>query len=101
MLRLKKSQIEEFYDAGYVVLPGVFRDAEIREIGEAFDRLRDTAIKLTRPRMIKGSYFVVEDHRINRIVWCGAVRRGRAAHVPVEPAPGNERNGAAHLPGPL
>jgi hypothetical protein len=35
MLRLKKSQIEEFYDAGYVVLPGVFRDAEIREIGDA------------------------------------------------------------------
>ena len=58
MLRLKKSQIEEFYDAGYVVLPGVFRDAEMREISEAFDRLRDTAIKLTRPRMIKGSYFV-------------------------------------------
>jgi hypothetical protein len=42
MLRLKKSQIEEFNDAGYVVLPGVFRDAEIREIGKAFDRLRDT-----------------------------------------------------------
>ena len=72
MLRLTKSQIEEFYDAGYVVLPGVFRDAEIREIGKAFDRLRDTAIKLTRPKMIKGSYFVVNDHRINRIVWCGA-----------------------------
>ena len=72
MLRLSESQIKEFYDAGYVVLPGVFRDAEIREIGEAFDRLRDTAITLTQPRMIKGSYFVVNDHKINRIVWCGA-----------------------------
>src|SRR6185436_16152712 len=69
---LKKSQIEEFYDAGYVVLPGVFRDAEIREISKAFDRLRDTAVKLTKPRMIKGSYFVVNEHKINRIVWCGA-----------------------------
>ncbi len=72
MLRLNKSQIEEFYDAGYVILPSVFRKTEIREIGEAFDRLRDTASKLTRPRMIKGSYFVVHDHRIDRIVWCGA-----------------------------
>lgn len=72
MLRLSKSQIAEFYDAGYVVRPGVFREAEIREIGKAFDRLRDTAAKLTRPRMIKGAYFVVNDHRIDRIVWCGA-----------------------------
>lgn len=72
MLRLARSQIEEFHDAGYVVVPGVFGAAEIREISSAFDRLRDTAVKLTRPRMIKGSYFVVDDHRINRIVWCGA-----------------------------
>lgn len=71
-MKLNKSQIEGFHDAGYVVLPGVFRAAEIREIGEAFDRLRDTAIKLTEPRMIDGSYFVVNDHKINRIVWCGA-----------------------------
>ena len=68
MTGLTESQIEEFYDAGYVVLPGVFREAEIREIGEAFDRLRETAIKLTKPQMIKGAYFVVNDHRINRIV---------------------------------
>ena len=72
MLRLSKSQIAEFYDAGYVLLPGVFREAEIREMGKAFDRLRETAAKLTRPRMIKGAYFVVHDHRIDRIVWCGA-----------------------------
>ena len=72
MTRLNKSQIEAFYDEGYVVLPRVFRDAEIREISEAFDRLRETAIKLTEPTMIRGSYFVVNNHRINRIVWCGA-----------------------------
>ena len=72
MTRLNKSQIEAFYDEGYVVLPRVFRDAEIREISDAFDRLRETAIKLTEPTMIKGSYFVVNNHRINRIVWCGA-----------------------------
>ena len=72
MLRLDESQIAAFYDQGYVVLPGVFLDAEIREIGEAFDRLRGTAEKLTRPQMIDGAYFVVNDHRIDRIVWCGA-----------------------------
>jgi ectoine hydroxylase-related dioxygenase (phytanoyl-CoA dioxygenase family) len=72
MLRLDESQIGEFHDAGYVVLPGVFRDSEIREIGEAFDRLREIATRLTRPQMIRGSYFVVNDHRIDRIVWCGA-----------------------------
>jgi ectoine hydroxylase-related dioxygenase (phytanoyl-CoA dioxygenase family) len=72
MLPLAQSQIEEFFDAGYVVLPGVFSSAEIREISDAFDRLRDRAVKLTRPQMIDGSYFVVDDHRINRIVWCGA-----------------------------
>ncbi len=71
-LKLSKYQIEEFYEAGYVVLPGVFREAEMREIGEAFDRLRDIATKLTAPQMINGSYFVVNEHRINRIVWCGA-----------------------------
>ena len=42
MLRLTQPQIEQFHDAGYVVLPGVFSEAEIREIGEAFDRLRET-----------------------------------------------------------
>ena len=71
-MKLSKSQIEEFYDAGYVVLPRVFSAEEIAEIGAAFDRLRDVAITLTEPQMIKGSYFVVNDHRINRIVWCGA-----------------------------
>jgi len=71
-LSLSQSQIEEFYDAGYVVLPRVFGDAEIREIGAAFDRLRETAVKLTQPQMIDGAYFVVHDHRIDRIVWCGA-----------------------------
>ena len=72
MTRLDKSQIEAFYDEGYVVLPRVFRDAEVREISDAFDRLRETAIKLTEPKMIKGSYFVVNNPRINRLVWCGA-----------------------------
>jgi ectoine hydroxylase-related dioxygenase (phytanoyl-CoA dioxygenase family) len=72
MLRLTKSQIDEFYDAGYVVVPGVFRDAELREIGAAFDRMRDIAVKLTEPQMVNGAYFVVKDHKINRIVWCGA-----------------------------
>jgi ectoine hydroxylase-related dioxygenase (phytanoyl-CoA dioxygenase family) len=72
MLPLAQSQIEEFFDAGYVVLPSVFSSAEIREISDAFDRLRDRAVKLTQPQMIDGSYFVVDDHRINRIVWCGA-----------------------------
>jgi ectoine hydroxylase-related dioxygenase (phytanoyl-CoA dioxygenase family) len=72
MLRLTKPQIEEFYGAGYVVLPDVFGDAELREIGAAFDRMRDIALKLTEPQMVNGSYFVVKDHKINRIVWCGA-----------------------------
>lgn len=72
MLRLTKPQIDEFYDAGYVVLPGVFREPELREIGEAFDRMRDIAVRLTEPQMVKGSYFVVNDHKIKRIVWCGA-----------------------------
>jgi ectoine hydroxylase-related dioxygenase (phytanoyl-CoA dioxygenase family) len=69
---LSQAQIDEFYDAGYLVLPDVFKAPEIREIGAAFDRLRDTAVKLTEPKMIDGAYFVVHDHRINRIVWCGA-----------------------------
>ena len=35
-LKLNKSQIEEFYDAGYVVLPGVFR-AHLLETGKAVE----------------------------------------------------------------
>lgn len=64
-----KQNIQDFYEIGYFVVRGLFAKSEIAEISQAFDRLQKIALTLKTTQMISGSQFVVEDGRIDRIVW--------------------------------
>src|SRR5215212_8357735 len=72
MLVLTDEQKQRFHDEGYLLFPRLFRPEEIDKVDEAFQRLQKIAQRLERPELIDGSYYVVSDHRIDRIVWCGA-----------------------------
>jgi len=78
---LSKTEVDRFYDEGFLVIPGVFTEREMTQIRLAFERLEHTAKQLEETSMHKGSYFVVDKvqeassdakHRIHRVVWCGA-----------------------------
>jgi ectoine hydroxylase-related dioxygenase (phytanoyl-CoA dioxygenase family) len=78
---LTREQVDEFYERGFVLVPGVFASAEIEEMRAAFERLRKMASRLGESGMHRGSQFVLEhgaegcghpSMRIHRIVWCGA-----------------------------
>jgi ectoine hydroxylase-related dioxygenase (phytanoyl-CoA dioxygenase family) len=76
LLRLDDKQVLEFFDVGFVTVPGVFTAAEVKQMRGAFDRLERAAGELSEPTMVRGSQFVVERVearvRIHRVVWCGA-----------------------------
>lgn len=69
---LTPTQIEEFFDIGYIVLENVFKEHEIEEIGQCIDRLQKTASQIHSTQIYQGAQFVCEGSRIDRIVWCGA-----------------------------
>lgn len=68
---LTDQQIEDFYTVGFVVLRQLFQLEEIKKIRACFDRLQMIAQKLQSTQVFKGSQFVVEGQRIDRIVWMG------------------------------
>jgi ectoine hydroxylase-related dioxygenase (phytanoyl-CoA dioxygenase family) len=79
---LDRQQVAKFFDAGFVVQPDVFTDAEVAEMRAAFERLEAVATGLGTSREVNGSLFVVSPRassvaarlpvRIHRVVWCGA-----------------------------
>jgi len=78
IMRLSHKQVEAFFELGFVVVPDVFRPAEVEDMRAAFVRLERVANTLWQTCMHEGSQFVVEREpdsaavRIHRIVWCGA-----------------------------
>ncbi len=66
-----QQNIHDFYTQGYFVVRGAFSKNEISEISQAFDRLQKIALTLKTTQILHGSQFVVEDGRIDRIVWMG------------------------------
>lgn len=73
---LKRGQVEEFFDAGFILIRGAFSSTETAEMCAAFERLRRTAEGLGTTCMHRGSQFVLDQTearqvRIQRIVWCG------------------------------
>lgn len=68
---LTKQQIEDFYTIGFIVLKKLFSQQEVDQIKISFDRLQQTALELQKTCEFQGSQFVVEGHRIDRIVWMG------------------------------
>lgn len=78
MDRLTPTQVETFFDQGYLVIEGLFTHREIIDIRSGFDRILHCARRLTETTEIDGARFVVgrdeQGHpRVDRVVWCGAV----------------------------
>ncbi len=63
--------IKDFYQKGYFVLRGLFGPDDIRIFSDAFNRLQEQARQFSTTTVHKGSQFVVEGNRIDRIVWMG------------------------------
>ena len=68
---LSLQQIEDFYNIGFIVIRGLFDSEEIQQISQSFDRLQKIALALKSTQLYQGSQFVVENQRIDRIVWMG------------------------------
>lgn len=68
---LTNQQIEDFYSVGFIVLRQLFHNTEIQQISQSFDRLQQVAQQLKTTQVYRGSQFVVENERIDRIVWMG------------------------------
>ncbi len=68
---LSPQQIQDFYNVGFIVLRKVFSRSEIEAIKTSFDRLQAIAHTLTSTQEHLGSQFVVNEKRIDRIVWMG------------------------------
>jgi len=71
-MALTPNQINEFYSTGYTRVHGVLAPQEVEHTKQAFDRLLEEAHRLTTTTMVRGSQFVVEGSRVDRVVWCGA-----------------------------
>jgi len=81
---LSAGAIGEFFEVGFLLLPGLYDPAELACAREAFARLEARARTLPGPAVVDGALFVVhrpapEDFKIERIVWCGAVEQELAA----------------------
>lgn len=70
-ISLSSQQIKEFFTKGFLVLPRLFSREEVEEIACSFNRLQEIALRLKKTQVYQGSQFVVEGHRIDRIVWMG------------------------------
>ena len=77
--RLSSLQVEEFFERGWTVVPGLFGIHEIAALRSAFQRLERTAYALGKSRLHRGSQFVLGRRpargagvAIERVVWCGA-----------------------------
>jgi ectoine hydroxylase-related dioxygenase (phytanoyl-CoA dioxygenase family) len=70
---LTTQQVDEFFDLGWTVLPDVFSPAEVAEIGSALDRITEEAKQFSETSVFRGTQFVVEGARIDRVVWVGGI----------------------------
>ena len=68
---LTTQQIHDFYHIGFIVIKNLFAKEEVDVISECFNRLQSLALQLKTTQVYKGSQFVVENQRIDRIVWMG------------------------------
>src|SRR3989344_1752333 len=72
MTSLSSSQIDLFYQRGYLFLERVFSIDEVAEVSKAIGCLQEMAQGLEGEVMHKGSKFVVQDGLLERVVWAGA-----------------------------
>ena len=73
-MKLSESQIQEFYDVGFLVLDSLFSPQEIAKIRSHFDGISKIAQTRARTFVKNGTQFVKEGERIDRVVWCPGVK---------------------------
>ena len=86
MFKLSKPQIDRFYEEGYFSIDNIFSENEVKEMGNAVDRLAGTINSLDKEAVIKlaqetGAIVTVEEHQIIGGVG-GAVAEVLAKHHP-------------------
>ena len=69
---LTASQVEEFFDRGFIVLEDVFTLEEVSRVKEAMNRLYERSREFTRTHVHDGSQFVYSGENLHRVVWAGA-----------------------------
>ena len=72
MKNISKSQFEEFYDRGFIIVKNLFSAEDIQEILESTRRIYNTAQTLKRTCMHNNSRFVFQNGNIQRVVWAGS-----------------------------
>lgn len=75
-MQLSGQQVDEFFERGWIVVPDLFTEAEMRVARRAFERLYSTAQRLRVTQNHAGAYFVLEapaagDVIVKRVVWAG------------------------------
>ena len=78
-LDLSASEIQDFFEVGWITRRALFRAEEVARMRSCFDELEQIAGALTGTGMHGGSYFVLgsKDGRqvIQRVVWAGGCQR--------------------------
>lgn len=73
--RLTASEVEEFFDLGWITKRALFRADEIARMRTCFDDLERMGARLTETGLHEGSHFVLGEgeggNRVKRVVWAG------------------------------
>lgn len=67
-----EKQIDDFYELGFFILPGLFTCKEISKVSSALDNLYKKSRSVNQTQELDGTQFVFQDKILQRIVWCGA-----------------------------
>ena len=73
--QLSSAEIHDFFEVGWVTLPGLFSLDEVKRMRDAFDRLEQRAARLSETGDSHGAHFVLgqtaDQQIIKRVVWAG------------------------------
>lgn len=75
-MKLSAAQIDEFFEQGWIMVPGLFSDAEMTIARRAFERLYAAAQRLRTTQEHDGALFVLDAPAdsavvVKRVVWAG------------------------------
>lgn len=76
---LSPDEIQAFFDVGWITRRALFNAGEVSRMQACFHELELLARQLTRTRLHRGAYFVLDENRddqvIKRVVWAGGCKR--------------------------
>ncbi len=72
-MKISSTQIDDFFQKGFITLNQVFSTAEVESIKYSFDRIASIAHTNSSTFCNQGTQFVITRNRIDRVVWCAGV----------------------------